>query len=130
MPITALYAAALAALFLILSFRTIGVRRAAKVEIGDGNNPELLRRMRVHANFAEYVPIALILLGLAESMKLAPLWLHAIGATLVIGRYVHAYALSQTPHILQLRVFGMAATLTAIATAAATCLLLSASSGI
>jgi uncharacterized protein len=125
MPITALYAAALAVLFVILSFRTIGVRRAAKVEIGDGNNPELLRRMRVHANFAEYVPLALILMALAESLKLPALWLHTIGATLIVGRYVHAYALSQTPHILPLRVFGMVATLSAIMAAAAACLLLS-----
>ncbi len=124
MPITALYAGLLAFVFVVLSFRTIGARRAAKVEIGDGSDLELLRRMRVHANFAEYVPIALTLMALAEATKANPLLLHAIGVTLLGGRVVHAYALSQSPHILSLRVAGMVATLTAIMAAAAACIFL------
>lgn len=124
MPITTLYAGLLALVFVVLSFRTIGARRAARVEIGDGSDRELLRRMRVHANFAEYVPIALILMALAETLKSGALLLHGIGLTLLVGRIVHAYALSQSPHILRLRVAGMVATLTAIMAAAATCLAL------
>ena len=69
MPITAFYAALLAMLFMVLSFRTIEQRRNARVEIGTGEDAELLRRYRVHVNFAEYVPFALLLLGLAESLK-------------------------------------------------------------
>lgn len=122
MPITALYAGLLAIVFVVLSFRTIGARRAARIEIGDGSDRELLRRMRVHANFAEYVPIALILMALAETMKSAAILLHGIGLMLLVGRIVHAYALSQSPHILRLRVAGMVATLTAIMAAAAACL--------
>jgi len=128
MPITALYAGVLAFVFVVLSFRTIGARRAAKVEIGDGSDRELLRRMRVHANFAEYVPIALILMALAETTKAHPLLLHGIGIALLAGRIVHAYALSQSPHILPLRVAGMVATLTAIMAAAAACIALAAPS--
>ena len=69
MPITAFYAALLAALFLYLSVRVIGWRRDRRVEFGHGEDFELLRRMRVHANFAEYVPFAIVLMGLAESME-------------------------------------------------------------
>ncbi len=125
MPVTAFYAALLAALFIVLSFRTIAARRAARVEIGDGRNDELLRRMRVHANCAEYVPIALLLMALAESLALPRPALHAIGVVLLLGRVVHAYALSQTPHILRLRVAGMMATITAIIAALVACLVLS-----
>ena len=125
MPITALYAGLLTLLFLVLSFRTIGARRSARVEIGDGSDQELLRRMRVHANFAEYAPLALVLMGLAESLKLPGIWLHAIGAVLLLGRAVHAYGLSQTPHVMQMRVFGMMATFTALIASAAACLVLS-----
>lgn len=128
MPITALYAGLLAFLFVVLSFRTIGARRAAKVEIGDGSDRELLRRIRVHANFAEYVPISLILMALAETTKAPALVLHGIGIALLVGRGVHAYALSQSPHILSLRVAGMVATLTAIMAAAAACIVLAAPS--
>ena len=125
MRITAFYAALLALLFLALSFRTIGARRAGKVEIGDGGDKELLRRARVHANFAEYVPMALILMGAAETLALAPAMLHAIGATLLVGRIAHAYGLSQTPHIMALRVLGMVATFAAIISGIVACLGLS-----
>lgn len=129
MPITAMYAGLLAFVYLFLSFRTISTRRAARVEIGDGADRELLRRIRVHANFAEYVPLALVLMGLAESLRMPVVGLHAIGVLLLAGRIVHAYGLSQTPHILPLRVGGMVATLTAIITAAVACLALSALAG-
>ncbi len=124
MHVTAIYAALLAFVFVFLSARTIGARRAARVEIGDGDDQELLRRARVHANFAEYVPLALILMALAESLKLPVLALHAIGVVLLAGRIAHAYGLSQTPHIMKLRVGGMAATFTAMVAAATACLIL------
>lgn len=124
MPITALYAALLTPILLFLVFRVIGHRRVARVEIGDGGDRELLRRMRCHANFVETVPMALILLGLAESLKAPSMLLHAIGLALVAGRLVHAYALAQEPHILPLRVAGMVSTLSAIIAAAATALVL------
>lgn len=126
MPITAFYAGLLAVLFLVLSLRTIAARRAARVEIGAGEDRELLRRMRVHANFAEYAPFALLLMGLAENLAAWPWALHATGAMLLAGRLIHAYALSQEPHILRLRVLGMALTFAAIGAGAILCLLQSA----
>jgi uncharacterized protein len=121
MPITALFAALLAVLLLILSARVIGQRRGAKVEIGEGSDRELLRRVRVHANFVEYTPFVLILMGLAESMKAPALAVAAVGTLLLIGRIIHAYGLSHTPHIMRLRVGGMALTFTALASGAALC---------
>ena len=114
MRITAIYASLLAFLFLLLSVRVIVQRREARVEIGHGESRELLRRARVHANFAEYVPLALILLALAESMKAPSVVLHALGLALVAGRTIHAYALSHNPHVLHLRVLGMWMTLATI----------------
>ena len=69
MPITALYAALLAGIFVILSVRVIAARRGSGAPLGDGGNPELLRRIRVQGNFSEYVPLALILLALAEGLQ-------------------------------------------------------------
>jgi uncharacterized protein len=126
MPITAFYAALLAGLFLFLSVRVIGWRRERRVEFGHGEDFELLRRMRVHANFAEYVPFALLLMALAESMEPPNLLLHAAGIVLVAGRIIHAYGVSQSPPIMRFRVYGMAMTITAIAIAALICLALSA----
>ena len=124
MPVTAIYAGLLTMLLLYLSVRVIGVRKSAKVEIGDGADKQLLRRIRVHANFVEYTPYALILIGLLESLKAPGMMLHALGATLLAGRFLHAYALSQTPHILPMRVAGMALTFGVLAVAAVACLTL------
>ena len=123
MPVTALYAALLAALFLLLSSRVIAQRREARVEIGHGESPQLLRRMRVHANFAEYVPFALLLIALAESLKAPQAFLHLLGLVLLAARLIHAYGLSQTPHILRLRMLGVTLTFGVIGVAAALCFL-------
>lgn len=127
MPITALYAGLLAPLFVLLSARVIVRRRSARVAIGHGEDALLLRRMRVHANFAEYVPIALILMALAESMQTSVYLLHATGVALVAGRLIHAYGVSQPKERLPLRVTGMVLTLSVILLLAMTCLLKSVS---
>jgi uncharacterized membrane protein YecN with MAPEG domain len=123
--VTAFYASLLAALYLLLSGRVIGWRRVQRVELGHGENSELLRRMRVHANFAEYVPLTLLLMALAESMTPPRPLLHLVGVILVAGRLIHAYGLSQTPHILRYRAGGMMLTLSALGIAALMCFSLS-----
>jgi uncharacterized membrane protein YecN with MAPEG domain len=125
MYLTALYAGLLAPLFIVLSARVIGRRRNAHVALGDGSDPLLLRRMRVQANFTEYVPFALVMLALAESSQ-APAWLlHPMAALLLVGRYLHAYGVSQEHENMSLRVAGMACTLTSIGLLGATCLAVS-----
>lgn len=123
MPITALYAGLLAPLFIFLSIRVIGQRRGAKVAVGDGGDMTLLRRMRVHANFAEYVPLALLLMALAESLDTWPWLLHLLGVALLAGRLLHAYGVSQPKENFAFRVGGMMATFTMIGAAAAACIL-------
>ena len=124
MPITAIYASLLAFVLVALSARVIGMRRSAKVAVGDQGNPDLLRRMRAHANFAEYVPFALVLMGLAESLKAPLSVLHALGLVLLAGRLLHAFGISQTKEPLWMRVTGMTMTLTVIMAGALNCLLL------
>ncbi|MBC7752283.1 MAG: MAPEG family protein [Candidatus Saccharibacteria bacterium] len=90
---TPLYAGILALLYLVLSYRII-VLRGHGVSFGDGGNPVLLRRIRAHGNFSEYVPLILILIGILELSHLPSILLHVLGATLVIARLLHGYALS------------------------------------
>ena len=128
MPVTALYAGLLALLFVVLSFRVSGVRRSQKISVGDGGNSDLLRRMRVHGNFAEYVPLVLVLMGLAESLKTQPRLLHAIGAALLVGRILHVIGLSPATSVLPLRAGGMILTFLAMISAAGLCLMASVAS--
>jgi uncharacterized membrane protein YecN with MAPEG domain len=122
MPITALYAGLLMPLFVVLSVRVILQRRGARVALGDGGDATLLRVMRVHANFAEYVPLTLVLIALAESLRTSGWLLHALGIALVAGRAIHAFGVSQVREAFVLRVTGVATTLTVMIVAGLACL--------
>ncbi len=94
--ITGFYAGLGALLLLFLSARVVGLRRKHQVGIGSGDQEELERAIRVQGNCVEYMPLALILLGLAESQA-ANFWLlNAAGALLIIGRLLHAVGLGQS----------------------------------
>lgn len=122
MPITALYASLLTPLFLLLAIRVIRARRGASVAVGDGGNALLMRRMRVHANFAEYVPIALVLMALAESLGTSAWLLHGLGIALLASRLTHAYGMSQAKEKFAFRVAGMVTTFWMLGIAALACL--------
>ena len=116
------YAAVLALIYIVLAIRVIRLRRSAKVAIGTGGNAGLERTMRVHANFAEYVPFALLLATFVE-MQGAPAWrVHLLCLALVAGRLIHAFGVSQERENIRLRVVGMATTI-AVLTAMALSLL-------
>lgn len=95
MPVTTFYAGLLALWFLVLSYRVVQ-QRGHGVRLGDGGDPVLLRRIRAHGNFAEYVPFILIMIGLLESGGFPPWCLHTLGATLLIARLLHGISLSFT----------------------------------
>ena len=95
-PITALYAGVCALVLLALAARVIRLRWALKVGIGDGGERTLNRAIRVHGNAAEYVPIALVLLLVAELDHASPVLLHGCGGVLVAARLLHAVGLSRT----------------------------------
>lgn len=122
MPITALYASLLAPLFLLLASRVIRARRAVRVAVGDGGDAVLARRMRVHANFAEYVPLALLLLALAESLGTHAWLLHGLGLALLGGRVAHAWGMSQPDENFAFRVAGVVTTFWMLGLTAAACL--------
>ena len=96
--VTALYAGLLALVYLILSVWVIRVRIRQKVHAGDKGDPVMANAMRVHANFAEYVPMALILLLLAEMQGAPALALHVLGAVLLLARIMHALGMAALPH--------------------------------
>lgn len=111
MHITPLYASLLALLFVALSVRALRMRKALRIAIGDSGNSAMLRAMRVHSNFAEYVPLGLILISMVELQAAAPLVVHGLGVALLAGRLSHAWGVSQVRENFAFRVFGMAMTL-------------------
>lgn len=105
--ITTLYAALLAILYLFLTAVVIRSRYRFKVGIGDGGNEILARRIRVHGNFIEYVPLALLLLFFVDDGGASPELAHLLGAMLLAGRILHAIGLSGSAYISSGRMLGM-----------------------
>ena len=90
MHITLIYGGLLGLLFLLLSFWVVKRRAQFKVMIGEGEAPEMLSAIRAHGNFAEYVPLTLLLMALCELAGVGALWLHLGGGLLLLGRILHA----------------------------------------
>jgi uncharacterized membrane protein YecN with MAPEG domain len=88
-----LYAGLNLALILFLAANVSRHRRRAKVSLGVGRDKDLEQACRAHGNATEYTPIALIGLTLAALMPTATLLIHALGMTLTLGRFAHAYGL-------------------------------------
>lgn len=94
MVVTMVTAALCGLLYVWLSWRVVQVRQSAKVSLGDGGDARLLQRIRAHANFAEYVPICLILIFAVEnSLEVSPPALWAAGLGLFAVRASHAYGM-------------------------------------
>lgn len=114
MPVVSLYAGLLALFFVGLSLRTLLMRRRLRIAIGDAGNEAMLRAMRAHSNFAEYVPLSLLLIYLVEQSGARPLFVHALGLCVLLGRVSHAVGVSRLDEQYAYRVFGMTLTLAPI----------------
>lgn len=107
LEITATYAALLGLLFLMLSVLVTKHRLRAQVSLGDGGDAGLEQAIRAQANFAEYVPIALILIALAEVAGASDILLNSLGGGLLLGRLLHAWGMNQPRAIHLTRKIGM-----------------------
>jgi len=112
--ITLLYAGLNALIMLALAVNVVRGRQRAQAGIGTGGDAALERAIRAHGNNIEYVPIALILMGLLEIYGQPGIRIHALGALLTLGRLLHAVGLSRSSGATKARVFGMVLTWTAI----------------
>lgn len=121
--IASLYAGLLTFLYIYLAIRVIARRRAVRIGLGDEGDAILLRAIRAHGNLAEYVPLALVLMILAE-LDAAPDYLvHGVGLCLLAGRCLHAYGVSREAEESPGRFMGMILTFTALLIAAAVCVI-------
>ena len=109
-PVTALYAALLAAIGLALMIRVVSMRARTRVSILHGDNMELAQEMRRHGNFVENVPLLLILMAIVEANGGNGALLHSMGVILVIARIAQPVGLRHDRIIHPLRVVGTAGT--------------------
>lgn len=110
LSLTGFYASLLGLLYIGLAINVARLRKTLKIGINDGGNKDLAKAIRVHGNFAEYVPIALILLASYELNGASAMALHVLGAALVVGRVLHVIGLTKTIGLSIQRQVGMLST--------------------
>lgn len=91
--LTLLFAGLCALMQCWLTALVIARRVQSGINLMDGGDAVLVRRIRAHANFAETVPMALLLMLLLELGGLAATWLWLLGLALVAGRLLHVCGL-------------------------------------
>lgn len=89
LPVALTTTGAAALINLWLGVRVSRTRQAEQIWTGDGGNPRLIARMRAQLNFAEYVPVVLILIALIEFGAGSQLWLWGASALFLVGRILH-----------------------------------------
>jgi len=93
LPITMVTAGGAALINVWLAFRVGQMRHASGVMIGDGGNERLTARMRAQANFVEYAPFILILIGLIELTGGSSLWLWLASVLFLLARLAHPFGM-------------------------------------
>ena len=81
---------AILALYAIILGAIVSIHRAKSgISILHGDDNTLAEKMRRHGNFTENVPLALLLMAVAEIQGLSSTWLHAAGILLLASRIIH-----------------------------------------
>ena len=102
--ITAGYLGILGLLYAGLGMQVSRLRRGHRVLFGDGDNIRLRSAIRAHANFAEYVPIIVLMVAMLEMFGLPALTVHLLMAALLIARLLHPLGMYVGPHTLQFQI--------------------------
>lgn len=93
LDVTAFFAGILGLMLVALSVNVIIDRYRYRLALGDGGHADTNRKIRAQANFAEYVPFALILMGIGEISGTEKELLGYLGVLLLFGRIAHAFSL-------------------------------------
>ncbi len=112
--ITAATAIFVAVFQMLLTLYVARGRGKYRTGLGDGGNPALLRRMRIHGNLAENSPLFLILLALTEASGQWTTLVPYFAAAFVVFRLSHALGLLISSGASPLRLLGVVGTVGAV----------------
>lgn len=84
-------------LILLMSFLKLNVGRVRiknKITLGDGDNDEVYRAIRVQGNAVEDVPMVMFGLLALALLGATTMFIHIVGGAFLFGRLAHAHGLS------------------------------------
>jgi uncharacterized membrane protein YecN with MAPEG domain len=102
--ITGFYLGFLALLYAVLGLQVSRLRRGHRVLFGDGDNIKLRSAIRAHANFAEYVPIIVLMMALLEMSGMPAIRVHLLMAALLVARLLHPLGMYVGPRTMQFQI--------------------------
>ena len=118
---TAAYLGILGLLYAVLGLQVSRLRRGNQVLFGDGGNIKLRSAIRAHANFAEYVPLIVLMVAMLEMSGMPATRVHLLMGTLLVARLLHPLGMYVGPRTMQFqicRVGGILLTLLVLVSAA------------
>ncbi len=91
------YCAVLALFYVVLSFNVVLNRRKHSVGLGDGQNIEVTKAIRIHGNFCENIVLLLFLTFLTINKgSLNTIETHIVCSLLIISRIMHFVGISKS----------------------------------
>jgi len=87
----ALYLALNLILLFLLAYKTAKARQSTGISLGHGDNEDMMRAMRIHANFTEYAPLPLLGLFSLAAMGAPVVLVHILGGVFTLARYAHGF---------------------------------------
>ena len=118
---TATYFGILGLLYVVLGLQVSRLRRGNQVLFGDGGNIKLRSAIRAHANFAEYVPIIVLMVAMLEMSGMPATRVHLLMGALLVARLLHPLGMYVGPRTMRFqicRVGGILLTLLVLVSAA------------
>lgn len=92
-PASALYGGILATLTILLAMNVSRNRGRADKLFGHEGDEALESAVRAHGNAAEYVPLGIVMLLIAELMGAHTSSMHGLGGTLLVARVASAHGI-------------------------------------
>ena len=103
--------------YLLLTLNVIRMRWATKTGLGLGEDRRLLKAIRIHGNFSEYIPIVFIGIILMEVRGADENWLHSLYSGTLVGRILITIGITKTHNFSLYRFFGNTLTFLSLITA-------------
>lgn len=93
-------------LYVLLTLHVVRMRWVTKTGLGTGEDRRMLKAVRIHGNFAEYIPLIFIGLVLLELRGVSTTWLHIFYGAAFSGRLLITMGITKTGNFSPYRFVG------------------------